>query len=145
MVNGMRISRHCLALSALFLVAGCARREDGVSPAATKPPAAKPAESARLIGKWQRPDGGYVLDVRGTSEDGKLDVGYFNPNPIHVSQATWERSGELDLSVFVELRDKGYPGATYRLLYRAAEDRLAGAYTQPAAGQTFDVEFARQP
>jgi len=146
-VNHTRVSRQGLtvALGILLLAAGCARR-DAVSgsSAATTAPAAKQTESTRLIGKWQRPDGGYVLDIRGTSEDGLLDAGYFNPSPIHVSKATWQRS-EGGLAVFVELRDTGYPGATYRLQYRAADDKLAGAYTQPAVGQTFDVEFMRQP
>lgn len=148
MVNSMRISRHFLAvaLGALVLAAGCARREPGNgSSAVPTAPAAQQTESTRLVGKWLRPDGGYVLDIRGTSQDGKLDTGYFNPNPIHVSQATWQRSEERGLVVFVELRDTGYPGATYHLQYRAADDRLAGTYTQPAVGQTFDVEFVRQP
>lgn len=143
----MRISRHGLivAVGALALASGCARREaENSSSAAATAPAAKQTESTRLVGEWLRPDGGYVLDIRGTSTDGKLDVGYFNPNPIHVSQATWQRSEGLGLEVFVELRDTGYPGATYRLQYRAADDKLAGAYTQPAVGQTFDVEFVRQ-
>lgn len=142
----MRISRHGLsvALGALVLAAGCAQREADSSSATTNAPAAKQTESTRLIGKWLRPDGGYVLDIRGTSQDGLLDAGYFNPNPIHVSKATWQRSA-AGLALFVELRDTGYPGATYKLQYRAADDTLAGAYTQPAVGQTFDVEFVRQP
>ncbi len=147
MLNRRRILKHfhTVALGALVLVAGCAQREAGSSSsAATTAPAAKPTEATRLIGKWQRPDGGYVLDIRGTSADGLLDAGYFNPNSIHVSKATWEQSAG-GLALFVELRDTGYPGATYRLQYRAADDKLAGAYTQPAVGQTFDVEFVRQP
>lgn len=134
------------ALGAFVLVTGCTQREaEYAAPAETKAPAVEQTEVKRLIGKWLRPDGGYVLDIRGTSEDGKLDTGYFNPNSIHVSEATWQRSEELDLLVFVELRDRGYPGATYHLRYRAADDTLGGTYTQPAVGQKFDVEFVRQP
>lgn len=133
-----------MALGALLLVAGCARREAGRSSSPeTRAPAAKQIESTLLIGKWQRLDGGYVLEIRGAAEDGRLDAGYFNPNPIHVAEATWKRSEALDLVVFVELRDTGYPGARYVLHYRAADDTLSGTYTQPAVGQTFDVEFVR--
>jgi len=127
------------------LIAGCSRHESA------KPAAPSNVETstvgvdrARLIGKWLRPDGGYVLEIRAATDDGKLDAGYFNPNPINVSEATWRRSDELGLVIFIELRDAGYPGATYRLTYRAASDTLTGAYHQPTHGETFAVEFQRQ-
>jgi hypothetical protein len=145
-----RLALRACAVPLLFaegcLLASSCAGEAGSNP---RPVAAAPApqelESARLIGKWLRPDGSYVLEIRGASEDGKLDAGYSNPNPIHVAAATWERSQELGLIVFVELRDTGYPGATYRLQYRAEHDVLVGAYTQPSVGQTFEVHFVRQP
>lgn len=139
----MQIPRPFLVLLALTVCFGCSPR--AASPAtATNAAAARPVEAGRIVGKWLRPDGGYVLEIRAASADGKLDAGYYNPNPIHVSQATWRSSESLGLVVFVELRDTGYPGATYRLHLRAADDKLVGAYEQPAAGQTFDVEFERQ-
>ncbi|MSR62927.1 MAG: hypothetical protein EXS08_10835 [Planctomycetes bacterium] len=143
-MNRTRSSLLALALGTLLLTAACAQSAAGGGSAAPTT-APKQAEEKRLLGKWRRPDGGYVLDIRAAAVDGILDVGYFNPNPIHVSQSTWERSGESDLAVFIELRDTGYPGATYRLQYRATDDTLAGAYTQPSVGETFDVEFARLP
>ena len=48
------------------------------------------------------------------------------------------------LHIFVELRDRGYAGATYRLDYDAARDVMTGLYYQPSAGQ-FDVVFVREP
>jgi uncharacterized protein (DUF2147 family) len=116
----------------------------GGSAALAAPPAATKADSGRLVGKWRRLEGGYIIDVRAAGKDGKLDAAYFNPRPINVSQAQWKRGPDQSLGVFVELRDTGYPGATYRLVYAAAEDRLTGTYTQPAAGQTFEVTFVRQ-
>lgn len=96
----------------------------------------------RLKGRWVRPDGGYILEINGIEPDGRMDVRYYNPNPIHVSQATVSNAGGV-AKVFIELRDAGYPGATYTLLYNPRQDMLMGDYYQPAAGQTFDVVFMR--
>jgi hypothetical protein len=115
-----------------------------VTVAATEPPAAAvaPPGFAKLKGRWQRPDGGYLLDLQGVAADGKLEAGYFNPRPIHVAKAAAAREGAT-LKVFVELRDVNYPGSTYTLAYDPAQDRLTGSYFQAALGQTFDVFFQR--
>ena len=68
--------------------------------------------------------------------------GYFNPNPIHVSQSTWTRV-EDRIGVFIELKDQNYPGATYHLLYDRTLDRLTGEYYQPLHEQTYEVHFER--
>ncbi|MGB8426781.1 MAG: hypothetical protein WCD88_13430 [Desulfobacterales bacterium] len=93
-----------------------------------------------LIGRWRRPDGGYVIEIRGIDAAGKMDVGYFNPRPINVARATAAKDAET-LKVFIELQDVGYPGATYTLAYDPGQNVLKGLYYQPAAGQTFDVVF----
>ncbi|MFM8360283.1 MAG: hypothetical protein ACKOET_17180, partial [Verrucomicrobiota bacterium] len=120
----------------------------GTSP--SPPPAATPGapaipapEARRLLGRWVRPDGGYVLEIRKIEANGAMDVGYFNPAPIRVSRAEGRHDGQAPV-VFVELRDANYPGATYTLRHRALEDRLEGAYYQPLAGQTFEVVFVRE-
>jgi hypothetical protein len=97
----------------------------------------------RLVGRWVRPDGGYVLEIRSAQADGRLDAAYLNPRSIKVSRAEWRRE-EGRLLVFVELRDVNYPGSTYNLRYVPDKDRLVGAYYQAVQKQTFDVEFARQ-
>lgn len=112
-------------------------------PAAPSSPTIPEAEARRLLGRWVRPDGGYVLEIRKIDPAGSLDVGYFNPAPIRVSRAEGRHDGQTPL-VFVELRDANYPGATYTLRYRASEDRLEGEYFQPLAGQTFEVVFVRE-
>ena len=33
----------------------------------------------KLIGRWLRPDGGHVIDIREIHADGKVDAGYYNP------------------------------------------------------------------
>jgi len=121
------------------------RSSPGVPRTTTIPPG-RPApttgEVQRLAGRWVRPDGGYVLEIRHVATDGRLDVAYFNPSPIHVAQAR-VRTIDGPIEVFVELRDTNYPGATYRLVYEPRDDALFGVYTQPAVGQTFDVTFVR--
>jgi len=96
-----------------------------------------------IVGRWRRTDGGYVIEIRGIDTAGKLKVGYYNPNPINVSRSVVEQSTG-GLHVFVELRDTGYPGATYRLDYDATRDTMTGLYYQPTAGQSFDVVFVRE-
>lgn len=93
-----------------------------------------------LIGSWRRPDGGYVIEIRGINAAGRIDAGYFNPRPINVARADASRDGD-GLKLFIELQDVGYPGATYTLTYNPRQNVLEGLYYQPAAGQTFEVVF----
>jgi hypothetical protein len=95
-----------------------------------------------LKGRWVRPDGGYILSVKGVDSDGNMDAAYYNPKPINVSKAQATQDGAF-LKVFIELRDTGYPGSTYMLTYDPKTDRLGGVYYQAAIGQRFDVFFVR--
>jgi hypothetical protein len=96
----------------------------------------------KLVGRWLRPDGGYIIEIRSIGANGKLDAAYFNPNPINVSMAEASRRGDA-VRVFVELKDVGYPGSSYTLTYDPERDLLAGIYFQAALNQTFDVMFVR--
>ena len=99
-------------------------------------------EFAKLVGKWQRPDGGYVIEIKSVDAAGTLDAAYFNPNPINVSRAAaLYKDGAT--RVFVELRAPNYPGSTYTLTYDPQSDQLYGQYYQAAMKQTFDVTFGR--
>jgi len=96
----------------------------------------------KLIGRWLRPDGGYMIDIRKIHADGKVDAGYYNPQPINVSRA--EAIGaDAGIKLFIELQDVGYPGSTYTLIYNSQKDMLFGFYYQAAMGQNFDVVFVR--
>ena len=95
-----------------------------------------------LVGRWIRPDGGYIIEIRNVDSNGLLQAAYFNPRPIHVSQARLT-SVNKELQVFIELRDVGYPGATYALIYHPEQDVLTGLYYQPTVGQSFEVIFVR--
>jgi len=99
-------------------------------------------DAERLVGRWVRPDGGYILELREVTKDGNLKAAYFNPRPINVSRAEVGRTDGA-LTVFVELRDVNYPGSAYNLRYDPASDRLKGTYFQAVERQTYDVEFVR--
>jgi hypothetical protein len=95
-----------------------------------------------LQGRWQRGDGGYIIDIRKVEADGTLTVAYLNPRPINVAKAGASMAGDA-VKVFVELRDVNYPGSIYQLTYDRAADRLRGTYFQAALRETYDVEFTR--
>ena len=96
-----------------------------------------------LIGRWVRPDGGYTLLIKAVNDNGSIDAEYFNPNPINVSKA--QVSNESDkVNILVELRDIGYPGSYYTLVYDPDSDRLAGVYHHLVLKQNFDVYFVRE-
>jgi hypothetical protein len=95
-----------------------------------------------LNGRWLRPDGGYIFEIRAVDPSGKIDALYFNPRSINVAKAEATRDGSK-LNVFVELRAPNYPGSTYTLVYDPKQDKLRGIYYQAALGQSFDVYFVR--
>ncbi len=106
-------------------------------------PAVRPNPAyEQLAGRWQRPDGGYILEISTVQADGKLQAAYFNPGPINVARALAFKEGDTT-KVFVELRDAGYPGCTYSLKYDPQTDQLFGDYFQAAMQETFNVTFAR--
>ena len=100
-------------------------------------------EFERLVGRWQRTDAAYVLELRHVDDDGRLEAAYFNPKSIHVARATASRRAAT-VSVFVELRDVNYPGSTYTLTYNPASDQLEGTYFQAMDQVQFAVAFSRQ-
>ena len=117
-----------------------AASETGQGP--VKREAAAAADFAVLLGRWVRPDGGYVILIQSVEPGGKLIAGYANPSllPFAVAQAS-RKDGTL--SVFLELRAGGYNGSTYTLAYDPAKDVLKGVYYQAVAQQKFDVVFVR--
>jgi hypothetical protein len=95
-----------------------------------------------LIGRWQRTDGGYIIEIRSIAPDGKITAGYFNPSPINVELA--QASMQKDhIKVEVTLRDQGYPGSAYTLVYAPDKDALFGYYYHAVSGQNFEVVFFR--
>jgi hypothetical protein len=99
-----------------------------------------------LQGNWLRPDGGYVIVIRGIDSVGKLDATYFNPN-LNPGQLPFARAEAAlkggTLNVFFELRAGGYAGSTYTLTYDPNRDQLSGVYFQAPAQQKFNIVFVR--
>ena len=89
-----------------------------------------------LPGRWVRPDGGYVINIR------RVDADYANPNPLPFSRAEATRDGKA-ITLFFELRAGGYNGSTYTLTYDPANDVLKGVFFQAVAQQKFDIHFTR--
>lgn len=108
----------------------------------TGKPSAAQTDFQRLEGRWVRPDGGYILELKNIKKDGSLTAAYFNPRPIRVFRAEAAKK-DGSITLFVELRDVNYPGSTYNLQYDAAMDRLKGTYFQAVERKTFIVEFVR--
>ena len=94
------------------------------------------------MGRWVRPDGGYVVTIKSVGDGGKLDAAYANPNPLPFSRAEATQDGN-GIAVFLELRAGGYDGSTYTLRYDPATDVLRGVYYQAVARERFDVYFER--
>jgi hypothetical protein len=102
----------------------------------------KQRDLLKLVGRWIRTDGGYVIEIRNVDIEDKMEAFYYNPRPINVSvaKAHWSGSGT---KVFIELQDAGYPGSTYTLDYDPGNDALTGSYFQAVVKQEFDVVFVR--
>jgi hypothetical protein len=95
-----------------------------------------------LNGRWLRPDGGYIFEIRAVDANGKIDAFYLNPQPINIAKAEASRDGST-MKVFVELRAPNYPGSTYTLTYDREHDQLRGIYFQAVQQQSFNVNFVR--
>ncbi len=101
----------------------------------------KPA-FGKLTGLWQRPDGGYLIEIRSVGPGGEMNAAYFNPRPINVAKAEAYQDGGA-ISIFIELRDRNYPGSKYNLQYDPLYDRLTGIYYQAVQKVIYEVEFVR--
>jgi hypothetical protein len=149
--RGLKISVAVAALAAVAFVAVAlyvardkAQEEKQETPTfadSAKPKAFK-IDLNRLLGRWLRPDGGYVIEIQRIGANGRLDAAYFNPHPINVSRAEASHE-ENEIKVFIELQDVGYPGSIYHLVYDPQGDVLSGTYFHAGLNQTFDVVFVR--
>jgi len=96
----------------------------------------------KVSGRWQRTDGGYIIEIKSVRNDGTMDAAYLNPNPINVSVSEWSRA-DGRLQIYVELSDVNYPGSFYKLVYFSEQDQLMGIYHQAVYKQNYDVQFIR--
>jgi len=137
-----RCAGACALLGALGLFAAGPAAAQGPTPA-PKGASAAGNELALLTGAWVRPDGGYIILIKGVGNFGELQATYFNPNPLPFAKARAVLEGGV-LRTRFELQAGGYGGSTYELRYDRHSDRLIGTYYQAVAKQSFEVEFARK-
>jgi hypothetical protein len=137
--------RLSAVVAMVVLLAACDQPKTPTVPAATNAPAvaSQPLVTpGRLLGRWLRPDGGYVLELRSVDTNGLFSASYLNPNPIHVERAeALTENGRVKLTVL--LRDTGYPGCIYTLFYDEKADELTGRYYQAAMRESYDIGFTR--
>lgn len=126
-------------LCALTVSGGACSRSEAP---ATAPAAASATKFDKLLGRWSRTDGDYLLELRAVDAAGKVAAGYFNPSPINVEKAEAGAEGDK-LTVFVVLRDVNYPGCTYKLAFDKEHDALVGVYFQAMQQQSYEVAFTR--
>jgi uncharacterized protein (DUF2147 family) len=127
-----------LAFAAAVMLAAAAQAQ---APGATA--AQSPAPFSALVGRWVRPDGGYVINIDSVGADGQLDASYANPTPLPFSRAEASREGD-QLKLFFELTAGGYGGSTYKLTFDPAGDTLRGVYYQANARQSYHIHFERE-
>jgi hypothetical protein len=131
-----------MAMLMVFFGVPIAIQTRSLAGAADLPQTNRKTDEKRLTGRWIRPDGGYILELKDIKKDGKLKASYFNPSSINVFRAEWNRK-EGKINLFVELRDVNYPGSKYTLQYDPESDRLTGTYFQAVYRETYDIEFKR--
>ncbi len=137
------MKHHSLKKKRLFLFTVVVMAVAVIAGFVVFPLAERKADYSKIVGQWVRLDGGYVLDIRNVQSDGKLEAAYLNPKPINVSKAIASiKTGRIEL--FVELRDKYYPGSYYTLTYDSPKDLLIGVYHHLGIGQNMNVFFSRK-
>src|SRR5215203_2955029 len=84
-LHGLTLCMMCLAPVVLFSSCKKAPAEAAKpaaaateAPKAAAPATAVPEPVRKLLGKWLRADGGYVLELRGAELSGVLQAAYFN-------------------------------------------------------------------
>jgi hypothetical protein len=132
-----------LGLAAVVVYGLMDRFSPETATTATISPKKERVDFDRLVGRWVRPDGGYVIEIRRIHTDGKVNAAYFNPRPIHVSRSNVSEENGI-IQLFIELQGQGYPGSTYTLKYNSESDVLVGVYFQAVIKQPFEVVFQRR-
>ena len=116
--------------------------ENNITPAPVASSKVTDVDKEKLVGRWQRTDGGYIIELKNPTPEGLIEAGYFNPNPINVGKSGWQNK-DGRLMVMIELQDQNYPGSLYNLEYQSHVDKLTGTYFQAVERVSYNVEFIR--
>lgn len=137
----MKTSTHLLSLILFIsIIAACSNHQTNENQEESK--YISDTKLTAALGKWQRTDGDYLIELSNIKTDSTLEAAYLNPNPIHVSETAWKVNDGY-IYFFIKLDDEGYPGSFYSLGYYPEEDRLYGFYYQALQQQQYDVIFER--
>ena len=95
--NFLKRSTHIWTIVLLIvylIVSGCqsdSKQSDkdssGKKSDSQKSSQAEPVDYAKLVGRWLRPDGGYIIEIQKVDINGQMQAAYYNPRSINVSQA----------------------------------------------------------
>jgi hypothetical protein len=108
-----------------------------ISPSITKLP-----QQSDFFGVWLRSDGTYRVEIEPGAAAGSVVARYFNPDPINVETASFDAVEGQPLLEFI-LRDEGYPGSAYRLIFLPERRILVGTYARPES-EPAQVYFVKQ-
>jgi hypothetical protein len=106
------------------------------------PSIAKLSERSDFYGAWLRSDGTYRVEIEPGVGSGSVVARYFNPDPINVEAASFDDIGGQPRIEFI-LRDEGYPGSAYQLVFMAERRVLVGTYARPDS-EPAQVYFVKQ-
>ena len=140
MTIGMRIFLIGALLSVLV---GAMQAQEGLQPKYDiSASIAKLPEQTDFFGTWLRSDGTYKIEIEAGEKADTVVARYFNPDPINVETSIFDEVEGQPRLEFV-LRDEGYPGSAYRLIYLAERRVLVGTYARPDA-EPSQVYFVRE-
>ncbi|CAA6677429.1 MULTISPECIES: hypothetical protein [unclassified Lentimonas] len=129
------------ALLSLFV--GAMQGQEALQPKYDiSPSIAKLPEQSDFFGSWLRSDGTYSVEVEAGESAGTVVARYFNPKSINVETAAFDEVEGQPRLEFV-LRDEGYPGSAYRLIFLPERRVLVGTYMRPG-GEPAEVYFVRK-
>jgi hypothetical protein len=138
---GMRTS--CFFALFCLMVGSTFAQEQGLEPKYDIPSTiAKLPEQSDFFGTWLRSDGTYRLEIEPGATPGSVVARYFNPGSINVESAAFDEVDGMPRLEFV-LRDEGYPGSAYRLIFLAERQLLVGTYARPGS-EPAQVYFVKQ-
>lgn len=103
---------------------------------------AKLPKYSDFYGAWLRSDGIYRVEIEPGAVAGSVVARYFNPDPINVEAASFDEVGGQPRIEFI-LRDEGYPGSAYQLVFMAERRVLVGTYARPDS-EPAQVYFVKQ-
>ena len=87
-----------LAIASSFITYTLRQTDTGpATPSATGEPKTRiSGDFDKLIGRWRRTDGGYIIEVRGIDANGRMDAAYYNPAQINEYGVTFSVGRELE-------------------------------------------------